>query len=107
MRKFVWLSFDLGVQGDYEGMYDFLDQHQAKECGDSLACFWYEATGDLVDTMTIAIHNHMDIGPKARIYLIWLEGGKLRGKFLFGKRKNPLWAGHAVTGETETDSSDE
>jgi hypothetical protein len=33
-RAAVWISFDLGVRGDYEGMYAWLDTHNAKECGD-------------------------------------------------------------------------
>ena len=35
MKHFVWISFDLGVKGDYEGMYAWLDSKDAKECGDS------------------------------------------------------------------------
>jgi hypothetical protein len=35
MNSAVWISYDLGVQADYEGMYAWLDEHQAKECGDS------------------------------------------------------------------------
>ncbi len=42
MKASIWLSFDLGVLGDFEGMYEFLDSHGAQECGDSLATFSYE-----------------------------------------------------------------
>lgn len=52
MKKFVWVSFDLGVKGDYEGMYAWLDGCGAKECGDSVACFWYShASKDLLKDM--------------------------------------------------------
>jgi hypothetical protein len=34
-----WLSFDLGVRGDYEALYEWLDALDAKECGDSVATF--------------------------------------------------------------------
>lgn len=37
MIKTIWLSYDLGVQGDYEGLYRWLDNKKASECGDSLA----------------------------------------------------------------------
>ena len=52
MESAVWISYDLGVQADYEGMYSWLDEHQAKECGDSLAFFNYEYSGSLLDALT-------------------------------------------------------
>lgn len=27
----IWISYDLGVQGDYEGLYGWLDTHKARE----------------------------------------------------------------------------
>ena len=52
MRHFVWISFDLGVKSDHEGMYAWLDTKGAKECGDSLACFWFEhASNDVLEDM--------------------------------------------------------
>jgi hypothetical protein len=32
MKKAVWISFDLGVQGDYEGLYGWLDRLDAQTC---------------------------------------------------------------------------
>ena len=43
----IWLSYDLGIRGDYESLYAWLDQHNAKECGDSLAFFKFDYTHDL------------------------------------------------------------
>ena len=40
IRKAIWLSFDLGVAGDYPGLYKWLDEHDAVECGDSVAFFF-------------------------------------------------------------------
>ena len=37
MQRSIWLSYDLGVRGDYEGMYSWLENHAAKECGSSVA----------------------------------------------------------------------
>jgi hypothetical protein len=48
MKSIIWLSFDLGVRGDYEGLYEFLDTHGAKECGDSLGFMNYEFKKDLI-----------------------------------------------------------
>ena len=46
MNKAIWLSYDLGVSGDYEGIYAWLAKHGAKECGDSLAFLNYEYEHD-------------------------------------------------------------
>ena len=32
-----WLSYDLGINGDYDGLYRWLDRQGAKECGSSMA----------------------------------------------------------------------
>jgi hypothetical protein len=42
MNKALWLSYDLGVKGDYEGLYAWLDDHNAEECGNSVAFLHYE-----------------------------------------------------------------
>ncbi len=42
MKKTIWLSYDLGVKGDYEGLYAWLDDHGAIECGESVAFFNFE-----------------------------------------------------------------
>jgi hypothetical protein len=106
MKHFVWLSFDLAVKGDYEGMYTWLDNHGAKECGDSVACFWYEHTGDLKQSIKRDLKEHVELDAKRnRIYLIHLVEGKMKGSFVFGRRRNAPWTGHAETGEDADDSS--
>lgn len=35
MKQLIWISYDLGVSGDYENLYAWLDDHGAKECGQS------------------------------------------------------------------------
>jgi hypothetical protein len=39
MKKRFWLSYDLGIDGDYDGLYGWLDRIKAIECGDGLASF--------------------------------------------------------------------
>jgi hypothetical protein len=34
-----WLSFDLGLQGNYEKLYEWLDDSDSLECGESVATF--------------------------------------------------------------------
>jgi len=46
MHTAMWMSYDLGVKGDYEGLYAWLDDHDAKECGNSVAFLRYEYSAD-------------------------------------------------------------
>lgn len=105
MKKAVWLSFDLGVKGDYEGMYAWLDSHEAIECGDSIAFLEYESLKDLLDKLKAELQEHVELNGKSRIYVICRSpDGKIKGTFLFGKRKQAPWTGY---GSSEEESSDE
>jgi len=42
MKKAVWISYDLGIKGDYQGLYSWLDDHDAIECGNSVAFIQFE-----------------------------------------------------------------
>ena len=105
LRHFVWVSFDLGVTGDYEGMYTWLGLHEAKECGDSVACFWYEHPGDLLEDMKHDLSDSVQLNGKSRVYVIRLVEGKMRGNFIVGLRRNAPWVGFAETGEPAEDTS--
>lgn len=84
--KRYWLSFDLGLRGKYEKLYEWLDNMEAKECGDSVATFKTEKTREQIEQ---ELSEFLD--EKARIYIIDLKKG---GKFIFGKRKVAPWAGY-------------
>jgi len=105
MRKAVFLSFDLGVRGDYEGLYRWLDAQGARECGDSVAFFNFESKQDLLSDVRKSLQKSIEITPKTRIYLIYRDGSKIKGQFLFGQRKAPAWTGYAPpkTGEKDED----
>ncbi|MGH9432555.1 MAG: hypothetical protein ACRD3T_13520 [Terriglobia bacterium] len=105
-RNFVWVSFDLGVKGDYEGMYAWLDSHDAKECGDSVACFSYEHPSiDLLQDMKEDLNKNVELDTKkSRIYVVSNVDGKPKGKFIFGRRRNAPWVGVAATGEQGEDN---
>jgi hypothetical protein len=109
MKNFVWVSFDLGVKGDYEGMYAWLDSQDAKECGDSVACFWFEhGTRDLLKELTKQLKHNVELDEKrSRVYVIRLVKGKMKGSFIFGRRRNSPWSGFGAAGEDAEDSSDE
>lgn len=97
MKHTLWLSFDLGLRGDYEGLFRWLDEHDARECGDNVACFTYETEGDLQTALKTDLQRSVDITPKSRIYLIRTEAGKPKGRFLFGSRKKSPWVGYGAT----------
>lgn len=102
MTRTIWLSFDLGVNGDYEGMYTWLDAHDAKECGDSFAFLKYEFEHSLVEELREELSRAVSLSPKARIYVILTtEGGKTRGRFIVGNRRNAPWSGFAPKPNTE------
>lgn len=105
MRHFVWVSFDLGVKGDYEGMYRWLDQFDAKECGDTIACLWYEHPGDLLQDLKRDIAAAVEMTPKGRVYVIRLVEGRMKGSFIYGRRRNAPWSGFAEREEDIEDSN--
>ena len=108
MKNAVWLSFDLGVQADYEGMYAWLDEHQARECGDSLAFLNYEYSGSLLESLTEDIRKSVQVTKRTRIYVIYREPDtkKMKGSFIFGGRKAAPWSGFSVSvGSVDTDEA--
>ena len=84
-----WFSFDLGLRGNYEDLYEWLDNMEAKECGDSVATFVTEKTRE-----EIAEELSEFLDEKARVYIIGIHDGKFSGKFILGKRKRAPWAGY-------------
>lgn len=103
MISTVWISYDLGVRGDYEGLYAWLDDHEAKECGDSIALLKYSHSGDLIERIESDLRAAVEINKKTRIYVIYRDRStnKNKGKFIFGKRKAAAWVGFGPsTGES-------
>ena len=104
MRQFIWISFDLGLKGDYEGMYTWLARNKARECGDSLACCWYEHAGDLLAFVTKDLRKSVEFNAKSRVYVIRLVQGRMKGTFVVGHRRAAPWAGYADTGDQDDDT---
>jgi hypothetical protein len=107
MNKAVWLSFDLGIKGDYEGMYRWLDARDGVECGDSLAFLELGAKSSLPEEIRDSLKAEVEVDSKTRIYMVWRDGKRTRGKFLFGRRKAPPWAGYAPLAEANVSDEDE
>jgi homospermidine synthase len=87
-------------------MYAWLDGHGAKECGDSVACFWYDhPSSDILQDVKDDLNNSVELDAKKnRIYVIRLVEGRMKGNFIFGHRRNAPWAGAAGTGEQGEDN---
>ena len=96
MKKAIWISYDLGIGGDYDGLYRWLANHEAVECGDGLAFFNYsvEDMSDLPDELKKEIEVNVRVDNKTRIYCIRKVEDKIKGSFLFGSRKGNPWEGY-------------
>jgi hypothetical protein len=96
-RRGIWISYDLGVKGDYEGLYQWLDERNAKECGQSLAFFYWETESkDPADEIKSSLREAIEVDKKTRIYVIRrLPAGTMRGSFIVGNRKANPWVGSA------------
>ncbi len=94
LRRF-WLTIDIGFLSDHEKLYEWLDRHEAKECGENAATFVCEQgrTEIIEELVSLADQD-------CRLYLIDKTAG---GKFILGKRKRKAaWDGYAkVAADTD------
>ena len=112
MKSAIWISYDLGTTGDYEGMYAWLDDRGAKECGSSVAFVeqYDHDNEDLVAELRSDIRTAVALNKRSRIYVIRSirKDQKLRqvGSFLTGGRKGaPPWDGYGQQDETDDDEA--
>ena len=98
MKARIWLSFDLGVRGDYSSLYTWLDDNGAEECGSSVATLLFTYDGDLVDSLKSEIENAISLSKQSRVYVVYKENGKSKGKYIFGRRKRSPWDGYGTLG---------
>ena len=108
MTSTIWLSYDLGVRGDYEALYTWLDSHAAKECGDSLAVLSYKYGGKLVDVLKADLRKTITVDKRSRIYVIYRDRAAIRTRgLLLGVGAHRTWTGYAsVDDGTLTRKSD-
>ena len=64
-RVRYWLSFDLGLRGNYDALYEWLDAHDARECGENVATFRSTQTREQIAEQLSAL-----LGPTAQARLI-------------------------------------
>jgi len=96
-KKTIWISYDLGVRGDYDGLYAWLDDKGAKECGSSVAVI---KVADLEDSICEKIKKEIGekvkVDSRTRIYLIYRDPATNlnKGRFIFGGRRSSPWEGY-------------
>lgn len=110
MKKYrVWLSYDLGVSGDYDGLYVWLDNHEAVECGNSVASFIIEIANKLDphDYMKDTLTRTLELKASNKLYCICSASDfPTRGKFIYGGRRASPWQGYGNHGTDEEESSE-
>lgn len=102
-KKTFWISYDLGLKGDYQGLYTYLDGVKARECGDSIAFFQKDYGERFLEALKKDIESNVTLSKTDRVYVIYLENNKAKGKFLFGGRKRAPWEGYATESASVTD----
>jgi hypothetical protein len=99
-EKTFWLSYDLGLKGDYAALYRWLDKQKARECGDSIAVFKYDClTDNPIEEIKNSLLESVEFDKMDRIYLIWRDDNKNSnlGTFIIGHRKSAPWEGYFTT----------
>jgi len=112
ITKGIWISYDLGIGGDYSGLYQWLDTKLGEECGEGLAFlnFSFEAANtyglsseELPKTIAHFLKEELSksvkIDRSTRIYMIFGN----TGQFIFGARKSNPWKGYAPNAEAVVD----
>ncbi|CEN54155.1 hypothetical protein [Capnocytophaga canis] len=107
-EKWIMLNYDLGLKGDYESLYCFLDNHKALDCGNCNAALKITISEDSFDAICEEVKNiivgSVSLNQTDRIYLTLTdENGKMRGKFICGGRKRATWEGFGDVAEQSSD----
>ncbi len=111
-----FLNYDLSFNGDYDGLYKWLDDHNAKNCGQNFCEFFYSTDNSGKGSVTVKTaaqntlkHLEDDITKSValkrgdRIYLIGImPDGMSFGGFLTGDYGPKPWAGY---GEKQPENS--
>lgn len=105
MKITILLSYDLGIKGDYPSLYKWLDNHKAKECGDSIARFQFDVKDktNLYEEIKESLKESVTFNLYDRVYIALNKDGKMTGKFIIGKRKPGPWEGYGDDSQDEAD----
>jgi hypothetical protein len=94
-----WISFDLGLMGNYSQVYEWLDSLDAQECGPGVATITSPKSRD---QLTAEIQRLLKGVSRARVYIISMKQG---GRFVAGARKAAPWEGFAATTANSVDEA--
>jgi len=96
-KKGIWLSYDLIDSNNYQGLYTWLDNNQAIECGNSIAYIKeYEYDKTFCTQLKDDLLNIAKLSKDDRIYVIYRDDDQVFGKFILGKKKKTYpWTGYA------------
>ena len=72
-----------------------------KEYGDGLAMIEFADEGEIHDALKDDLTKQVNFSKKDRVYAVWREEDKTRGRFLVGKRKFAPWEGYGTRNQTE------
>lgn len=101
----LWLSYDLGTLGDYDGLYSWLDDHGAKECGRSVATLTFEYSNDPFQELCDELDQTVTLDRQSRIYVMFRDKHTNRnvGRFIKGRRRQAPWTGYGSQTESDED----
>ena len=101
VKKAVWIAYDFGLKGDYTGLYTWLDEKEAVECGNGLAFFSYSLNSDspqsdFIMEISQSLKEAVKLSKSDRVYLIWRDSSTklIKGEFINGGRKQSPWEGY-------------
>lgn len=106
-RKAIWLVYDFDLGGDIQGLFKWLDSKGAIECGSGAAFLNFSYEVDCYKELKEDLMKNVTIQKKDRIYIIYRDNKKIKGKFLSGERKKNPWAGYALVGVAAEDEEEE
>ncbi len=108
IEKHIVINFDLGLRGDYNSLYIWLDTKNAMECGKATAAFAMNFSEDVFDTiykeLKMELEKEVHIEKNDRVYMVATdESCRMQGAFLFGGRKKADWTGYKIINQNEPD----
>ena len=56
--------------------------------------------------MKVAIESKVGLNPKSRVYVVYKDNEKLKGRFIIGSRRSAPWAGFAAIDDQAEDTDE-
>ena len=102
-NKALWITYDFGLRGDYTGLFTWLDNHEAIECGNGVAFFKYKSKHHdyklILDEIKEELVRNVKLSRTDRLYAIIRDDttNKVKGVFLNGSRRQSPWQGYGAS----------